>query len=135
MRPVAIYLAFWFILLLVAIGNGLLREAIFSPALPELQAHQLSTLTGVFATGCAVWLMSRWQRPASATEAIVIGIVWVLSTVAFEFLFGLFVVGHQLQRLLLDYNLCAGRVWLFFLAWLLVLPYFAFRLSPTAKHR
>ena len=41
-------------------------------------------------------------------------------TVAFEFGFGHFVAGHSWQRLLGDYNLLEGRVWLLFLLWILV---------------
>jgi hypothetical protein len=116
---------------MVAIGNGVLRESLFSGALSELHAHQLSTLTCVIATGTAVFFLSQWQRPSSGSEALFIGVLWLLLTVVFEFSFGHFVVGHSWQRLLLDYHLFAGRVWLLFLMWLLLLPYFAFKLHSA----
>ena len=42
---------------------------------------------------------------------------------AFEFMFGRFVMGHPWSRLLQDYNLLQGRVWVVFLAWLALAPY------------
>ena len=49
-------------------------------------------------------------------------------TVAFEFLFGHYVAGHSWDRLLHDYNLFAGRVWVVVLVWVTVAPYLFFRL-------
>jgi len=43
-------------------------------------------------------------------------------TVAFEFLFGHFVMGNPWEALLHDYNLVAGRVWVLVLTWIAVAP-------------
>ena len=40
-----------------------------------------------------------------------IGIFWVVITVIFEFLFGHFVMSHPWEKLLADYNLFNGRLW------------------------
>ncbi|MFM7792818.1 MAG: hypothetical protein ACKO90_33610, partial [Microcystis panniformis] len=44
-----------------------------------------------------------------------IGLIWLVLTVGFEFLFGHFIAGHSWSRLGQDYNLLAGRVWIFVL--------------------
>jgi hypothetical protein len=124
----AVYLAFWLALMALAIGNGLLREFGFGKSLPELYSHQLSTATGLLITTGAVWLLAYyWRPPASAGQAIAIGVAWLAFTLAFEFIFGRYVAGHSWQRLLYDYNLSAGRVWPVFLAWILLLPYAVFK--------
>jgi hypothetical protein len=127
MNTVSVYTLFWLVLLLLAMVNGIVREATFGKHLPDLQAHQLSTLTAVVLAGLAVWLFSLWDQPKSLRESLLIGAIWVLLTIAFEFIFGRFVVGHSWERLFQDYNLLAGRVWLIFLLWLFMLPYIAFR--------
>jgi hypothetical protein len=122
------YLVCWLLLLLVAIGNGVLREASYGRVLPELAAHQLSTLTGIVFTGlCAWWLLRVWPLQA-AMQAWRVGLLWLLLTVVFEFLFGHYVAGHSWRRLLHDYNLAQGRVWPLFLLWITVMPYVFFRL-------
>ena len=45
------YLFFWLILAIVAILNGTLRQFVYGPHMPELAAHQLSTVTGILLTG------------------------------------------------------------------------------------
>ena len=59
-----------------------------------------------------------------------LGVAWTVLTVAFEFLFGHFVMGHPWSRLLHDYNLLAGRFWLLVLLTTLLAPVLLGRLFP-----
>ena len=117
------YLLFWFILAIVAVGNGILRQATYGRHLSDLAAHQVSTVTGILLIGGVVWTLNRLWPIGSAKEAWIIGACWLLMTVIFEFGFGHYVAGHSWSRLLADYNLLEGRVWSLFLAWIAVLPY------------
>lgn len=123
------YLFFWLILAVVAIYNGILRQATYGRHLSDLAAHQLSTITGILATGGVVWTLNHFWSIGSAKEAWIIGACWLLMTVIFEFGFGHWIAGHSWSRLLADYNLLAGRVWLLFLAWITVVPYLTWRLA------
>ncbi|MEW6447103.1 MAG: hypothetical protein AB1426_03305, partial [Bacillota bacterium] len=58
-----------------------------------------------------------------------IGLIWLVLTVAFEFGFGHFVMGHSWSRLLHDYNLLKGRLWVLVLLWVAIAPYVFYRLS------
>ena len=51
------YLLAWIPMLLIAIGNGALRQATFARHLPELHAHKLSTFTGAVLIGVFIWLV------------------------------------------------------------------------------
>ncbi len=123
------YLFFWLILAVVAIANGVLRQATYGRHMSDLAAHQLSTLTGILLTGGVVWALNRFRPIHSANAAWIIGVCWLLMTVVFEFGFGHYVAGHSWSRLCADYNLLEGRVWSLFLAWITVLPYVTWRLS------
>lgn len=125
------HLLFWFVLMLVAIANGTLREWLMGPGLTELAAHQLSTLTGILSTGLAVWLFSRVWPLISPSQAWLVGCCWLLFTLLFEFTFGHFVAGHPWARLLHDYNLAAGRVWPLFLLWVAIMPYLFYRIGRS----
>ncbi len=115
-------------MLIIAIANGALRQLTFAKSMSELRAHQLSTLTGSVLIGIFIWVVVRIWRPSSARQALAIGIVWLVLTVAFEFIFGRFVMHHPWTRLLNDYNLYEGRLWTVFLAWLTIAPYLFFRI-------
>jgi hypothetical protein len=117
------YLLSWFLLALVAVGNGVLREATYGKHVSELLAHQISTGTCILLTGLLVWGISRLWPLESSGQAWVIGACWLLATIAFEFGFGHFVAGHSWSKLLADYNVFNGRLWLLVLVWITIMPY------------
>jgi hypothetical protein len=106
----------------IAIANGVLREYTYGTVIPELAAHQVSTLTGILFTGAFVGYLHRRWPLESIAQAWLIGVAWLLLTVLFEFGFGRYVAGHPWGHLLADYDLRQGRVWSLFLLWLLVMP-------------
>jgi cytochrome bd-type quinol oxidase subunit 2 len=80
----------------------------------------------------AVFLLSKYSIPSSATQAVAIGFIWLAFTLGFEFLFGRYVVGHSWTRLFQDYNLLSGRVWPLLLAWVTCLPYITYKCYEPA---
>jgi hypothetical protein len=119
-------------MLVMAVANGALRQAVFTSVMPELRAHQLSTLIGSVLMGLFIWLVIRRWPPASDRQALLIGLVWLLLTVMFEFFMGVVLAPKPLSQVLHDYNLLAGRVWVLFLIWLTLAPWVFFRLRPAA---
>lgn len=132
---IARYELVWFLLALVAIANGVLREATYANHLSELSAHQVSTVIGALFSGLLVYSVSRVWPFRSAAQAWGVGALWLVQTVLFEFLFGHYVAGHSWDRLLSDYNLLEGRLWGLFLLWLLAMPYLVFRLASSKAGR
>jgi hypothetical protein len=126
---IARYLLAWLLLAVVAVVNGILRQAAYATFLPELTAHQVSTATGILATGFVVWLIQRRWPIESASQAWTIGACWLSMTVVFEFGFGHYIAAHPWSALLADYNILHGRVWSLFLIWVTTMPYLFFRLS------
>ncbi len=114
------YIAFWLVLAILAVGNGILRGSTYGRHVPDLAAHQISTVTGILITGVAIWLFHRYEPTTSMQQAWLIGAIWLATTIVFEFGFGHFVAGHSWQRLFADYNLLTGRIWSLFLVWILV---------------
>jgi len=111
----------------LGVANGVLREVTYGSLIPEIRAHQLSTVLLIFFTGLFVWLLNNhWPIP-SLRRAWMIGLAWLSLTILFEFGFGHFVIGHPWARLFADYNILAGRIWILFLVWILVLPVLIYR--------
>ena len=129
---IAQYLLFWFLLAVVGITNGVIRQGTYGQVLTELTAHQISTVTGILATGVVVFFLNRAWPIESTGQAWTIGVCWLLFTVIFEFGFGHYVAGHPWQHLAADYNITKGRVWLLFLLWITLMPYVFFRLGQDA---
>ncbi len=119
-------LAAWFVMLIVAVVNGAIRDFTYGKRMRELAAHQLSSLTGSIALGVVMWYFVRLFPPASAGEAWRLGLFWMGLTVAFEFLFFHVAGGRSWAELLGNYNVLAGKVWVFVLVWVAVAPYLFF---------
>jgi hypothetical protein len=128
---VILYVAAWVPMLVIAVANGALRQATLEKMMPELRAHQVSTLTGSVFMGLFIWFVVRTWPPASGGQALVIGLAWLVLTVAFEFFMGLVLARRPLSQVLLDYNLLEGRVWVLFLVWLTLAPWVFFRLQAA----
>jgi hypothetical protein len=96
----------------LAILNAALRDLFYKKALGELLAHQVSTISLIVLIGIYTWLFSFVWKLQSTGQALIIGLIWVTLTVAFEFIFGHFVMKHSWVKLFHDYNILQGRIWL-----------------------
>lgn len=123
------YVLLWFPMAVVAIANGALRQTTYGRHMAELRAHQLSTVIGLALIGIFMWVVLRVWPPASGGQAIAIGLMWMAMTLAFEFLFGHYAAGHSWRRLLEEYNVLAGRPWVFVPLWVAIAPYLFYRSS------
>ncbi len=121
------YIFAWFPMIFIAITNGLFRKKFLSSRLSDLQAHQLSTINIIILLGLYVWLLFNIWLPMSSNQTIVIGLAWLILTVVFEFLFGHYIAGHSWDKLLHDYNILQGRVWILVLLWISIAPYLIYQ--------
>ena len=126
-----LYIIAWVPMVFIAIANGVFRELTFAQAMPELYAHQLSTVLISVFIGLYIWAVVRFRPPFSSRHALLIGITWLILTVAFEFIFGRLVMKHSWSHLLNDYNVFRGRLWVFFLIWLTLAPYIFLRIRRS----
>lgn len=115
-------IGFWVINIFVAILNGAIRGALIEPNIGEQAAHQLGTLTGIILFLIVIWIFV-WHIKPRQDELIYVGIFWVAITIIFEFIFGYYVMGHTLEELCFDYNICAGRLWILVLLTIFIGPY------------
>ncbi len=119
------YFILWIPMIIIAFANATFRQLVFVKHMNELRAHQLSTITLIILCSIYVWLIFPHLHIPNIQQTFLAGGMWVLLTVLFEFSLGLF-TGRSFSTLLTDYNLMAGRIWLFFLLWLFLLPYVNF---------
>lgn len=129
------YLFGWFMLLVTAVINGAIRDGVYKEYVGDLAAHQISTLTGITLFALVMWWMARRWPISSSTQAWGIGFMWLAMTLCFEFGFFHFVVGHPWSKLLHDYNILEGRVWVAVLVWTFMGPYVFFRIERHNKVR
>ncbi|MGB5628440.1 MAG: hypothetical protein WBM45_03925 [Woeseiaceae bacterium] len=126
---IAKYVLVWLLLAIVAIANGVIRQSTYGNTVSESAAHQISTVTAILFSGGVVWVVNRYWAIESTSQALIIGGCWLVMTVAFEFGFGHYIVGHTWEKLIADYNLLQGRVWSLFLIWVAIMPFVIHKLA------
>lgn len=119
-------LALWVAILVLAIANGALREAVLVPRFGTPAAPMASGLL----LSAAVFLVAlagrRWYGLPLGRHAWLVGISWLALTLAFEFSFGRW-QGKPWDELLAAYTFAHGNLWPLVLAVVLVAPAIAER--------
>jgi hypothetical protein len=103
---------------MIGVANGVAREATYGKRLPELAAHQLSTVTAIAAFAMYFRALDRRWPITDDGQALAIGAAWLSMTVGFEFGFGRLVAKASWEEMLAEYDLARGRTWPLVLAWI-----------------
>lgn len=107
-RLVGRSLTIWLVLIAAEIGHGVVRAVALVPAVGEFRASQIGVFSGSAIILLIAWLFIRWIGATRQSELFIVGLVWLVLTVAFELLFGRLVFGIPWQRIAADYNLWQG---------------------------
>lgn len=124
------YFLAWLPMIVLAVTNGALRQGVYLKYTGELIAHQISTVTLILFFAVYIHYIIRKFPPANSLQAILVGLMWLLLTVAFEFGFGR-MRGVSWSTLLHDYNLADGRIWILIPVWVAIAPYIFFRIQTS----
>ena len=117
----------WLSLLVIASANGAVREVAFVPLLGDGFAHAISVAILSLSILIVSWWTIAWMQPRSFADAWRIGLLWLALTLAFELLAGHYVLAAPWSRLLADYNVLRGRIWILVLITTLTAPVIAAR--------
>lgn len=124
--------AVWLGILVLAIANGTLREAVLVPALGTSPGFILSgVLLSGFILVVACFALPWFGRAPEASYAA-IGFGWLCLTLAFEFTFGHIIQGKSWSQLLEAYTFKDGNIWPVVLLVTAVAPYAAARIRGWA---
>ena len=124
----------WFILVILAIINGSIRNFIYQPYTGELPAHQISTIIFCLLILAAAYVfLSLLKKTLTKTQLILIGLFWLVLTILFEFIFQHYVMAKSWQILLADYNFLQGRIWLLVLIITFLAPYLSSKFISKYK--
>jgi len=101
-------LTIWLVLIVAEIVHGILRAILLVPLVGEFRSNQIGVFTGSAIILLIACFTIRWIGAKRPNELLLVGLIWLVLTVAFEVLFGRFVVGLSWERIASDYNLLKG---------------------------
>jgi hypothetical protein len=125
------YFIAWFGIIFLAIANGAIREFGYKSNVGDLLAHQISTFILILLIALYTWQLNKFWPIKSARQAWIIGSIWIIMTIAFEFGMGHFISEIPLSKMLSEYNIFAGRLWILIPLWTFFAPFAFFRLTRS----
>lgn len=128
-------LAVWLVLIGVEFVHGVLRAIFLAPLIGDFRARQIGVFVGSGLILVAAYLFAGWLRAPDAKSLMLVGLLWLILTGAFEFLFGHFVFGRSWRSLGEDYDVRKGGLLGFGMAVLALSPWISARLHDSKSDR
>jgi uncharacterized membrane protein len=123
---------FWFVLLILALINAIIRETTYKPILTPyigFWAHQISSLTGILLFFIAIYLFLKYSKDDySKKDLIISGIIWILMTLIFESLMNYYIRKLTFQEIIQTYYFWSGNTWIFVLLSLIISPLIIYKI-------
>ncbi|KPJ76526.1 MAG: hypothetical protein AMJ54_11420 [Deltaproteobacteria bacterium SG8_13] len=119
----------WFLLVIVAIVNAVLREKWLMPAIgPSAALPASGVLLSLLILLAALVSVPHFDSSDGKTY-ISVGLIWFMLTLAFELFFGHFVAGKPWHEIMQVFNIRKGDLFMVVLLSTLVSPWLAARLK------
>jgi hypothetical protein len=125
--------AVWLSLMAAETLHGVARAIVLVPYFGDFQSRQIGVFTGSLLIVALVCLFDRWLGAKTLVARLLVGLIWLLLTLLFEFGLGHFVLGYSYERLAEDYNLLEGGLMPLGLVVLLCAPLIAAKLRRLSR--
>ena len=122
MRIVLRGVVVWCGIIVVEVFHGIARALFLAPLVGDFRARQIAVFTGSILILIVARSFIGWIGPGRVTDAVAVGAVWLVLTLAFEIAFGRYVVRAPWSRIASDYDLLRGGLLPIGLAVLTVAP-------------
>jgi len=123
-KMILIIIGGWFLFMILAIFNAIIRDELYKPKVGDLIAHQISTIIFVTIIFIVTYFLLRISNlNLNDNEAVIIGSIWLVFTILFEFIVGHYIFGNSWDKLIEDYNILKGRIWILVLITTFFTPY------------
>ena len=107
-RILARAVAVWLVIILAEILHGIARGLFLVPLVGEFRSSQIGVVTGSIIILVVAIVFVRWLGASRKSDLLLVGLIWLILTLAFEVIFGRFVMGVSWERLAADYNIPEG---------------------------
>jgi hypothetical protein len=117
--------AVWLLIIFAESIHGTLRQMFLAPVLGDFPARRVAFFTGMLLIFLIAYFFVRWIDAPNKKALFIVGLMWAILTLAFEFGLGYFVLNYSTERMLEDYDLSRGGLMAFGILFLVFAPYLA----------
>ena len=121
----------WCIIIAVETVHGILRTLLLVPMMGDFPARQVSVFTGSLLIFGVAYVFTPWIKAQNKRQLLIVGMIWVLLTILFEFALGRLVLNLSWDRITEDYDITRGGLLGFGLLFMAVSPLLAARVRST----
>ena len=126
-------MAVWLVLIAAEIVHGIARGIFLVPHVGEFRSSQIGVFTGSLIILVIAWVFVRRLGAHRTNELLLVGLLWLLLTLAFEIGFGRFALGASWARIAVDYNMLEGGLLPLGMLVLLLSPLIAGKMRGTIR--
>ena len=116
-------IAIWLVIVIMAIVNAAIREAVLIPTIGSALALPVSGLLLSAIVFLIAFIAIPWFNSAENKIYITVGIIWFMLTLLFEVLFGYFVTGKTWSEIVQVFDLRKGDLFILVLLMTLIAPW------------
>lgn len=116
------HLLSWFSLLVLAMINGTARVLLYDKYLGAAPGRVLASFIGLALFATLTAMLHRWKPLESVQQAWLVGAVWTVLTMIFEFSMGRYNNQMSTRALIAMYDPTTGSLWLLVILGTLLLP-------------
>lgn len=114
--------AVWLVMVVAAVLNGFARDNLLSPLIGDNMALPVSGISLSLLILIIAWIAAPLLGAARVSSYILVGILWVLLTLMFEYTFGHYVAGESWAQINQMFNLRDGNFFILVLLTALLAP-------------
>lgn len=118
----------WLVIAFAESIHGTLRQIFLAPLIGDFPARRIAFFTGMLLIYLIAYFSTRWISAPTIKSLFIVGLMWAILTLAFEFGLGFFVLGYSRERMFEDYDVSRGGFMGFGLLFMVLAPYLAARL-------
>lgn len=118
-------LGLWVLLALVAIINGVVRDKLLAPLIGARLSLPLSGVSLSLLIFCVTLIFVPVLAISSPCAFLYVGVIWVLLTLVFEFIFGHYVAGEPWGKIVEVFYIHKGNLYLLALVAAALSPFLA----------
>lgn len=109
---VTFYRAFlvWVLIAFLEVIHGIIRAKFLAPKVGDLRSRQIGVFSGSLIFFVVTLASFDWMNISTPDQALGIGLLWLISMLALEFLVGHFIFRFSWKWLLNDFNIFKGRL-------------------------
>lgn len=118
----------WLLIMFAESIHGTMRQIFLAPLLGDFPARRIAFFTGMILIFLITLIFIRWIRAETMKSLFIVGLMWAILTLLFEFDLGFFVLGYSQERIFEDYDVSRGGLMEFGLLFMVFAPFLAAKL-------